>query len=98
MYNLPEMRGVNAAFWQAVQQELANRGPIVTAMLELERKPVPEKVEPETLLTQVCGYPLQTIYRGQATLLGAPVYEAAHCAGANREQLRSASVYYLCRR
>jgi hypothetical protein len=46
-----------------------------------------------TLLTQVCGYPLQTIYRGQAALLGAPVYGADLSAGANREQLRSVSVY-----
>jgi len=81
MYNLPEMRGANTAFWQAVRQELANRGPIVAAMLEFERKPVPEEIEPETLLTQVCGYPLQTIYRGQATLLGAPVYAVDHCDG-----------------
>src|SRR5215813_10756657 len=85
MYDLPEMRGANAAFWQAVRQELASRGPTVAAMLELERKPVPEKIEPETLFTQVCGYPLQTIYRGQAALLGAPVYKADYCAGATHK-------------
>src|SRR5262245_33492141 len=50
-------------------------------MLESERKPVPEEIEPETLFTQVCGYPLQTIYRGQAALLGAPVYAVDHCDG-----------------
>jgi len=83
MYNLPEMRSANAAFWEAVRQELANRGDRVPAMLEFERKPVPVEIEPDTLFTQVCGYPLQTIYRGQAALLGAPVYAVNHCDGPN---------------
>src|SRR5262245_9337841 len=81
MYNLPEMRCANAAFWEAVRQELASRGARVPVMLELERKPVPAEIEPDTLLTQVCGYPLQTIYRDQAALLGAPVYCVNHCDG-----------------
>jgi hypothetical protein len=38
---------------------------------------VPERIERDTLLSQVCGYPLQTIHRGQAALLGAPVYGRA---------------------
>jgi ABC-type phosphate/phosphonate transport system substrate-binding protein len=50
-------------------------------MLEFERKPVPVEIEPDTLFTQVCGYPLQTIYRDQATLLGAPIYAVKHCDG-----------------
>jgi ABC-type phosphate/phosphonate transport system substrate-binding protein len=81
MYNLPQMRSANAAFWEAVRQELTNRGASMAAMLELERKPVPVEIEPDALFTQVCGYPLQTIYRGQAALLGAPVYAADHCDG-----------------
>jgi ABC-type phosphate/phosphonate transport system substrate-binding protein len=48
---------------------------------EFERAPVPGCIEPETLFTQVCGWPLQAIYAGQARLLGVPVYSAAHCAG-----------------
>jgi ABC-type phosphate/phosphonate transport system substrate-binding protein len=83
MYNLPEMRGVNAAFWAAMRVELARRGlHHVPEELDFERKPVPAAIEPDTLLTQVCGYPLQTIYRGQARWLGAPVYAAEHCTGA----------------
>lgn len=81
MYNLPEMRSANAAFWEALRQELANRGARVPAMLELDRKPVPVEIEPDTLFTQVCGYPLQTIYCGQAALVGAPVYAVNHCDG-----------------
>ncbi len=83
MYNLPEMRSVNAAFWEAIRQELARQGvENVAAGLEFERRPVPDEIELETLFTQVCGYPLQTIYRGQAVLLGAPVYAVDHCEGA----------------
>src|SRR5215831_14547014 len=81
MYNLPEMRSANAAFWAAIRQELARRGANVTAALEFERKQVPASIERETLFTQVCGYPLQTIYRGQAAPLGAPVYAVNHCDG-----------------
>jgi ABC-type phosphate/phosphonate transport system substrate-binding protein len=82
MYNLPEMRNVNAAIWEAVRLELSRAGvDHLPIGLSFDRKPVPTKIEPETLLTQVCGYPLQTIYRGQAVLLGAPVYDADHCAG-----------------
>lgn len=84
MYNLPEMQAVNSAFWHAVRTELMRGGlRDVPPCLELDRKPVPQAIEPETLLTQVCGYPLQTIYRGQATLLAAPVYAADHCVGAS---------------
>jgi ABC-type phosphate/phosphonate transport system substrate-binding protein len=49
--------------------------------LDFTRRPVPDKIDTDTLFTQVCGYPLQTIYRGQATLLGAPVYAVKHCDG-----------------
>jgi hypothetical protein len=83
MYNLPEMQAVNAAFWAAIRRELQRQGiESLPGSLDFARRPVPERIERDTLLTQVCGYPLQTIYRGQAALLGAPVYGAEHCAGA----------------
>jgi ABC-type phosphate/phosphonate transport system substrate-binding protein len=82
MYNLPEMRAANATFWDAMRHELARKGvEDVPASLEFDRKPVPAEIERNILFTQVCGYPLQTIYKGQATLLGAPVYAAEHCEG-----------------
>jgi ABC-type phosphate/phosphonate transport system substrate-binding protein len=83
MYNLPEMRPLNAAFWDALRIELAARGfEDAPEALDGERPPVPAEIEADTLFSQVCGYPLQTIYRGQATILGAPVYAAEHCSGA----------------
>jgi ABC-type phosphate/phosphonate transport system substrate-binding protein len=82
MYNLPEMQAVNADFWDAVRSELQRQGiEDLPAGLDFARRPVPERIERDTLLTQVCGYPLQTIYQGQAALLGAPVYGAEHCVG-----------------
>lgn len=84
MYNLPEMRAVNAAFWAAICTELRRQGvEDRAAALDFERRPVPQEIERDTLFTQVCGYPLQTIYRGQASLLGAPVYAVEQCHGAN---------------
>jgi ABC-type phosphate/phosphonate transport system substrate-binding protein len=84
MYNLPEMRSLNAEFWGALRAELARRGlDDAPEALDFERRPVPAEIGTDTLLTQVCGYPLQTIYRGQATILGAPVYAAEHCSSAS---------------
>jgi len=82
MYNLPEMRAVNQSFWDAIGTELRRRDvENAPQLLDFARKPVPDEIEPDSLLTQVCGYPLQTIYRGQAALLAAPVYAVEHCDG-----------------
>lgn len=85
MYNLPEMRAENAAFWAALYVELgAELGPEgmthLPEELTFDRPPVPGAIEAENLFTQVCGYPLQTIFRGQARLLGVPTYMVEHCA------------------
>ncbi len=82
MYNLPEMRDANARFWSALRSELV-RQDVTEApeTLDFERKPVPDCIEPETLLTQVCGWPLQTIFAGQAAIVGIPVYHAPFCDG-----------------
>ncbi len=54
MYNLPEMRAVNAAFWEAMRTELARQGvEDVPTALEFERAPVPTEIERDTLFTQV---------------------------------------------
>jgi ABC-type phosphate/phosphonate transport system substrate-binding protein len=82
MYNLPEMRADNVAFWQAIRIEAGRLGVAgLPETLDYARKPVPERIEDEAIFTQVCGWPLQTIYAGQATVLGVPVYAAAHCDG-----------------
>jgi hypothetical protein len=82
MYNLPEMQAQNAAFWQAIRTEAERLGVMgLPSALDFARKPVPARIEPDTVFTQVCGWPLQTIYAGQAKVLGVPAYGVAHCAG-----------------
>jgi ABC-type phosphate/phosphonate transport system substrate-binding protein len=82
MYNLPEMRAINARFWQALRALLEEDG-LRDAPLSLvfERPPVPPAIGPEVLFSQTCGWPLETIFRGQAIRLGTPCYRAPGCDG-----------------
>jgi ABC-type phosphate/phosphonate transport system substrate-binding protein len=82
MYNLPEMRAVNAAFWAALRGLLVEAGLTgVPDALTVERPPVPERIGPEVLFSQTCGYPLETIFKGQAIRLGVPCYAVDSCDG-----------------
>jgi ABC-type phosphate/phosphonate transport system substrate-binding protein len=82
MYNLPEMRPVNAAFWEALRGLLVEAGlPDVPEALSFDRPPVPERIGPEILFSQTCGYPLETVFSGQAIRLGTPCYLAPGCDG-----------------
>jgi ABC-type phosphate/phosphonate transport system substrate-binding protein len=82
MYNAPGMRAANAAFWAALSTLMREAGMNdVPEALSFERPPVPDEIGPEVLFSQTCGYPLQTIYRGQYRLLARPVYDAAGCVG-----------------
>lgn len=83
MYNLPEMRPRNAAFWDALADELRRDGRSdLPTELTFTRGPVPDKIGDEVLFSQTCGYPLQTIYSGQYRLLGVPTYDAPGCGEA----------------
>ena len=82
MYNLPEMRAVNARFWEALRGLLAEAGlRDLPEGLTFDRLPVPERIGPEILFSQTCGYPLETIFAGQALRLGTPCYAVPGCAG-----------------
>jgi ABC-type phosphate/phosphonate transport system substrate-binding protein len=82
MYNLPEMRAANARFWEALRALLLEAGlDDLPAALDYERPPVPDHIAPELLFSQTCGYPLETIFRGQAVRLGTPCYNAPGCDG-----------------
>jgi ABC-type phosphate/phosphonate transport system substrate-binding protein len=82
MYNFPEMRQVNARFWEALRGLLLEAGlDDVPEALVFERRPVPERLEPHLLFSQTCGYPLETVFKGQAIRLGAPVYAVPGCNG-----------------
>jgi ABC-type phosphate/phosphonate transport system substrate-binding protein len=82
MYNLPEMREANARFWAALRGLLRQAGLAdVPEALIFERGPVPPRLEAELLFTQTCGYPLETVFKGQAIRLGSPVYDVPGCEG-----------------
>jgi ABC-type phosphate/phosphonate transport system substrate-binding protein len=83
MYNLPEMREANAAFWRALSEELSAEGVgALPTALDFARPPVPKEIGDDVLFTQTCGYPLQTIYRAQHQLLAVPTYDAPGCGDA----------------
>ena len=84
MYNLPEMAFRNAAFWKALSEEVSREHvPDVPTELSFSRPAVPEAIGREVLFSQTCGYPLQTIYRGQFALLGVPTYDFPGCGAAH---------------
>jgi ABC-type phosphate/phosphonate transport system substrate-binding protein len=80
MYNLPKMAPQNTAFWKALCEEISADGFVDPPVeLSFSRPPVPDAIGKEVLFSQTCGYPLQTVYRGQFALLGAPTYTAPGC-------------------
>jgi hypothetical protein len=82
MYNLPEMRADNARFWEALRELLVEAGlRDLPERLTFDRLPVPERIGPEVLFAQTCGYPLETIFSGQAIRLGTPCYAVPGCDG-----------------
>jgi ABC-type phosphate/phosphonate transport system substrate-binding protein len=82
MYNLPEMRAVNARFWEALRGLLVEAGlRDLPESLTFDRLPVPDRIGPEILFSQTCGYPLETIFAGQAIRLGTPCYAVPGCDG-----------------
>lgn len=81
MYNLPEMRDVNAAVWAVLRDLLLAEGIEAPRELSFGRPPVPDRIGPEVLFSQTCGYPLETIFRGTAIRLGTPCYDAPGCEG-----------------
>jgi ABC-type phosphate/phosphonate transport system substrate-binding protein len=82
MYNFPEMREVNARFWEALRGLLLEAGlNDVPESLIFERRPVPDRLEAQMLFSQTCGYPLETVFKGQAIRLGAPIYDVPGCDG-----------------
>jgi ABC-type phosphate/phosphonate transport system substrate-binding protein len=65
MYDLPELQAANEALLDAVEKLLRE-----------------EREEPSgTSITQICGYPLRTTYRGRFTILGIPAYVVPGCEG-----------------
>ena len=77
MYALPEMAAANAALWAAIRERLG----VAEAPARLSPAPsaLPEAIGPDTLFSQMCGYPLRRLYDGQYRLLGTPLYDLPGC-------------------
>ncbi len=80
MYALPEMAAANAALWAALRQTLADNGANdLPEALSPAPMALPEAIAPDTLFSQMCGYPLRRIFDGQYSLLGTPLYDLPGC-------------------
>jgi ABC-type phosphate/phosphonate transport system substrate-binding protein len=80
IYNLPELAGRNAAFWEVLSKEMrAQKLASIPPDLVFSRPAVPDAIGSEVLFSQTCGYPLQTIYSGQLAFLGVPTYDFPGC-------------------
>ncbi len=83
LYRLPELEEAKSSFWQALATELGRAGcDLAPAALDLLGPAVPARIEPGTLFTQLCGYPMLKLFGSQVRVLAAPVYDAARCEGA----------------
>ena len=82
MYNIPEMHAAFAAFWTAIRDAAEGLGVAgLPAEPRFDCPAVPDRIDTDVIFTQVCGFPLLTRLRGQATILLTPVYDLPGCDG-----------------
>ncbi len=80
MYALQGMEPVNGALWDAVRTALEAEGiGDLPAQLSPAPPSLPAAIAPETLFSQMCGYPLLRLYEGQYRLLSTPLYDLPGC-------------------
>jgi ABC-type phosphate/phosphonate transport system substrate-binding protein len=80
MYALHGMEPLNGALWDAIRTALEAEGiGDLPAQLSPAPPSLPAAIAPETLLSQMCGYPLLRLYAGQYRLLGTPRYDLPGC-------------------
>ena len=77
MYDWPEMRAAQAAFWTAIRDGLRARG--VMAPDDLTTGNIWR--EPGLVFSQTCGWPWATAYRDALDLVATPVSDIPGCAG-----------------
>jgi ABC-type phosphate/phosphonate transport system substrate-binding protein len=80
MYALQGMEPANEALWAAIRTALDAEGiGELPAHLSRSALSLPAAIAPETLFSQMCGYPLLRLYAGQYQLLGTPRYDLPGC-------------------
>jgi ABC-type phosphate/phosphonate transport system substrate-binding protein len=84
MYPLPETASATVAFWDALCMRLVTKGlDIRDLVFEDPLVNVPERIGPDVLFTQFCGYPLFKLFRGQGAVLATPSFAFTGCEGPN---------------
>lgn len=81
MYDWPEVRPATDTLWRALAEALSRRGIAAPASLDRVGDRHTHWRDPALLLSQTCGYPYATAYRGTLRLVAVPVYTAEGCAG-----------------
>jgi ABC-type phosphate/phosphonate transport system substrate-binding protein len=80
MYALQGMEPANEALWDAIRTALAAEGlGDLPEHLSPSALALPAAIAPDTLFSQMCGYPLLRLYEGQYRLLGTPLYDLPGC-------------------
>lgn len=82
MYDYPELRPANDAFWRWIAAYLGNKG-IKDLDPDLSRTGNIYSLwrDPDLILGQTCGYPLMTELQDTVTYVATPVYTAPLCEG-----------------
>jgi ABC-type phosphate/phosphonate transport system substrate-binding protein len=88
MYDLPEVAGATAAWWQGLARAfraegIANVPDRLTAATPL----YDHWRNPDLLISQTCGYPLTHALAGKMRLVATPAYAAPGCSGATYRSL-----------
>ena len=79
MYDFPASRDANDRLWASISAGLSSRGlPAPAARAQVSDFPAFWS-DPELILGQTCGYPLQLGLTGEAEVIGTPTYAAPGC-------------------
>ncbi|NIP76881.1 MAG: hypothetical protein GTN90_13250, partial [Xanthomonadales bacterium] len=74
MYDWPEVRAANDAFWTEVVRRLGEAGIAAPASLSRPADPGEGWRDPDLVLSQTCGMPYVAGHCGAAVLVGRPDY------------------------
>jgi ABC-type phosphate/phosphonate transport system substrate-binding protein len=83
MYDWPEVHWANDALWAAIAERLNAAGIAAPEKLDRSRRFGEEWLDPNLVLSQVCGWPYATELRGKVRLVATPVYSVEGREGPN---------------
>ena len=81
MYDLPELKPINDAFWRAIAERLEDAGLRPPASLTRTADYHATWRNPELLLGQACGYPIIKQLKSAVQIVATPIYGSPGCQG-----------------